>query len=137
MPWVFDPDAGGVKIPKPVQERTRQRILAHAAKQYAGKYTRLDVRFRGQFCYIDAYQEPDAPRDWPPPGWHESRAEFIERMRNTPVHLVRLRYFGDDRWGVAFYTYSHEKYELTMYPSGEWFGTPEDAFDIGAVYLQG
>ena len=54
MPWVFDPQSGGVKIPPAVQERTRQRILAYAEKHYKGKYTRIDVRFRGPLCYIDA-----------------------------------------------------------------------------------
>ena len=34
-----------------------------------GKYTRIDVRFRAQFCYIDAYKEPYVPADLPPPGF--------------------------------------------------------------------
>ena len=56
-------------------------------------------------------------------------------VRNTPLHLCRLRYFDHDRWSLAFYTYSHEKYEPCVYPNGGWFGTPEEAFDIGATYL--
>ena len=28
-------------------------------KHYKGGFTRLDIRFRGAFCYIDAYKEPD------------------------------------------------------------------------------
>ncbi|MBI3468908.1 MAG: hypothetical protein HY000_38375 [Planctomycetes bacterium] len=44
MPWVRDPHSGGVKISKPLQERIRKRILAHAEKQYKGRYLRLDVR---------------------------------------------------------------------------------------------
>jgi len=39
--WVYDPHSGGVKIPIAVRERTKNRILAHASKHYAGKYTRL------------------------------------------------------------------------------------------------
>ncbi|MGD0660802.1 MAG: hypothetical protein ABSD38_22290 [Syntrophorhabdales bacterium] len=46
-----------------VQERTRGRILADAEEYYAGKFTRIDVRFRAQFCYVDAYVEPDVPGD--------------------------------------------------------------------------
>ena len=66
----------------------------------------------------------------------ETREEFLERLRNTPVHLCRLRYFGDDRWGFAFFTYSNQKYELAMYPSGQFSGTPEEAFITSAmVYL--
>lgn len=109
-PWVFNPGAGGKKVPPTVQQRTRQRILAHAEKHYGGRYTRLDIRFRGPFCYIDAYLEPSPRWDKPPSHWTGTREEFLEQVRNTPIHLVRLRHFGDEeRWGVAFYTYSHEK----------------------------
>ena len=57
---------------------------------------------------------------------------------NTPTHLCRLRYFGDEnKWGFAFYTYSNEKYELSVFPNGEFFGTPEEAFATSAnVYLR-
>jgi hypothetical protein len=136
MPLVFDPQSGGRKIPPRVQEETRQRILAYAEKHYKGKYTRLDIRFRGVFCYIDAYTEPHVPRDWPPKGVKASREEHIERLRNTPLHLCRLRYFDQDRWSLAFYTYSHEKYEPCVFEDGGWFGTPEQGFKIGATYLQ-
>jgi hypothetical protein len=126
-----------MKIPERVQQRTRQRILAYAEQHYAGKYTRLDVRFRGQFCYIDAYTEPHVPPDFPPPKWPESREEDLERLRNTPTHLCRLRYFGDeDRWSMAFYTYSHETYEPCFFDTGSDHGTPEAAFETAAVYLQ-
>ncbi len=76
---------------------------------------RIDVRFRGALCYIDAYRNSSG----------------------APIHLVRVRYFsGRDAWTLAFYTYSHEKYEPCMFPDGTWHGTLEDAFDVGAVYLQ-
>jgi hypothetical protein len=97
------------------------------------------VRFRGQFCYVDAFTEPEplAPT-WPPPDWPESREEYVERLRNTPTHLCRLRYFGDaERWGFAFYTYSNERYELAVFPSGEFLGPPEEALRVaGGAYLQ-
>jgi len=57
MPWYFSPHTGGKKIPPGVQERTRARVLAHAQRKYAGQYDRLDVRFRGALCYIDAYRD--------------------------------------------------------------------------------
>jgi hypothetical protein len=48
-PWVKnDPNAGGVKIPPAVQQQVKQRVLDYAAANYAGKYTRLDIRFRSQ-----------------------------------------------------------------------------------------
>jgi hypothetical protein len=134
--WMYTPHLGGKKIPDPVKERTRDRILAHATKKYAGKFTRIDVRFHGALCYIDAFQEPYLGDDFPPPGWSETREQAMERMRNCPTHLVRLRYFGDEeRWTLAFYTYSHEKYEPCLFPNGDDHGSPEEAFDVGAVYL--
>lgn len=135
--WVFDPDSGGVKIPATVKRSTEQRIRAYAEAHFSGKYTRLDIRFRSQFCYIDAYTEPVLTEGWPPDDWPETREEYVERLRNTPTHLCRLRYFGRvDGWGFAFYTYSNNKYTLSLYDDGDFFGTPEDAFRISAnMYL--
>ena len=136
-PWVQDPNSGGVKIPKAVQERVKQRLLQYAEVHYSGKFTRLDIRFRSQFCYIDAYREPDLLPNFPPEDFPESREQLIERMRNTPIHLCRLRYFGDEQaWSFAFYTYSNEKYELCVFKNGSFYGTPSEAFEASAVYLQ-
>ncbi|NCP15634.1 hypothetical protein GW866_01120 [bacterium] len=135
--WVFDPDSGGKKIPAAVQADVIKRINKVAEENFKGQYTRLDIRFRGQFCYIDAYIEPVESEGWPPADWPETREEFLERLRKTPTHLCRLRYFGDDEWGFAFYTYSHDKYELSTYPNGEFTGKPEDAFLASAMYLNG
>jgi hypothetical protein len=134
--WVFDPDSGGVKIKEAVKRRTEERICRYAETHFAGRYTRLDIRFRRQFCYVDVYTEPELPgTDWPPPDWPESREEYLERMRNTPIHLFRLRYFGnEDSWGLAFYSYAHDRYELSIFPSGEFFGPPEDAFRTAAEF---
>jgi len=123
-----------VKIPSAVQRRTRARVRAYAE----GLYRRLDVRFRGVFCYIDAYQEPQVSEGWPPADWPESHEDYLERLRSTPTHLVRLRYFGDEEgWSLASFKYSTEAYAPCFFPSGEWYGTPEEAFEVGAVYLQG
>jgi hypothetical protein len=135
--WVYDPHSGGEKIPAAVQARTRQRILKYAEEHYAGRYTRLDIRFRGQFCYIDAYTEPVVPPDWPPPDWGMTRDEYIERLRNTPTHLCRLRFFGDEeRWSMAFFAYSSEQYEPSLFNNGTFHGIPEEAFETSAVYLR-
>ena len=62
---------------------------------------------------------------------------MIERLRTTPVHLCRLRYFGnEDEWSLAFFTYSNEKYSPCVFETGSFFGTPEQAFDVGAMYLR-
>ncbi|MCB8951918.1 MAG: hypothetical protein H6650_07895 [Ardenticatenales bacterium] len=53
--WMFDPGSGGKKIPGNIKREVTQRIEEFAAENYAGKYTRLDIRFRGQFCYNGGY----------------------------------------------------------------------------------
>ena len=112
--WVFTPNRGGQKISPQLQRQTEQRILPHAAKILPDKASQLRLRFKGPFCYIDA-QEPDST-------W--------------VTHLCRLRYMGSlSGWSMAFYTYSHEKYEPCVFGSGNFFGTPEEALEIGAIYL--
>jgi len=135
--WVFRSERGGRRIPEAVQQRTTQRILRYAEQHFAGRYTKLAIRFRGQFCYIDAYTEPEPPEpNWPPRDWPETRDQYLERLRNTPIHLCRLRYYGDhNRWGFAFYTYSNERYELSVFPSGGFLCPPEEAFHVSAGHL--
>ena len=114
-PWVYNPHIGGIKIPPEVRRRTERRIRAYAEAHYGGKFNRLAIRFRDALCYIDAYV------DDPP---------------NVPLHLCRLRYFrNEEAWSMAFYTYSHEKYEPCMFSNGTFHGTPEEAFKMAAIYL--
>jgi hypothetical protein len=132
--WVYNPHTGGQKIPPHVQASTERRILEYAAKHSGGKFTRVEVRFRGALCYIDAYEEPAIPDGWDPPG--ETREQCLERLRNTPLHLCRIRYNGNqDRWSFAFYTYAHEKYEPSFLLSGSDHGTPEEAFETSTLFL--
>jgi hypothetical protein len=134
--WTFNPQTGGVKISSAKQSEVRQRIERYAASNYAGRYIRLEIRFRGALCYIDAFTEPQPPSPSQLKITGETKEQFMERLRSFPTHLGRLRYFGGDRWSYAFYTYSNERYEPTVFHSGDWFGTPEEAFDIGALYLR-
>jgi len=135
--WGFNPHSGGNKIPADVQRETVRRLERHAAARYAGMYERLDIRFRGSLCYLDAFLEPPEPA----PGLlklsGETREEYFERMRAMPLHMCRLRYFAPDRWSLAFFTYSNERYEPSAYPNGTFLGTPEEGLDVGAMYLQG
>ena len=64
--WIYDPQSGGRKIPDAIKPRIHKRIVAHAHKHYAGKFSRIEVRFSGKFCYIDAYTEPFVPPDYNP-----------------------------------------------------------------------
>jgi len=87
-PWVFDPHPGGTKMPESMKEQTKRRLLAHAEKNYAGRYTRLDIGFKSALCYIDAFREPDTRGSvWKVTG--ETRAQFVERLRANPTHLCR------------------------------------------------
>ncbi len=133
--WVFDPHSGGNKIPEAVRRETVARLERHAAAHYAGLYTRLDVRFRGALCYVDAFTEPPEPSENLLKALGETREEYLERMRSSPLHLCRLRYFTRDQWSLAFYTYSGERYEPCVFPNGTFCGTPEEGLEVGAVYL--
>jgi hypothetical protein len=135
--WVYNPHTGGVKISPTVRQRTEQRIRSYAEAHYAGRFTRLDIRFRGPLCYIDAYVEPGEPSSALLRSLGETLEQYKERLRNAPLHLCRLRYFGnEEKWSMAFYTYSQEKYEPCAFADGSFHGSPEAAFEIGAIYLR-
>jgi hypothetical protein len=134
--WVYTPHLGGRSIPAGVRERTERRIREHGRRRYAGRYTRLGVRFKGALCYIDAFIEAAVPTQRQLRMLGETREQYLERHRDVPVHLCRLRYFGDeDAWTLAFFTYSNERYSPCVFHSGRDHGTPEEALDVGAVYL--
>ena len=136
-PWVYDPHSGGINIPPAVRSRTEQRIKKYAEEHYAGKYVRLGIRYRGALCYIDAYTEPPEPSPDLLRATGETREQFRERVGNNPLHLCRLRYFGNEEsWSLAFYTYSNERYEPCVFDNGTFKGTSEEGFETGAVYLR-
>jgi hypothetical protein len=135
--WGYDPHRGGVEIPAAIRERTERRILAFAEAHYAGKFTRLGIRFRGALCYIDAYLEPEKPSAALLRITKETRQQYYERLWSAPLHLCRLRYLGrGDEWSMAFFTYSNERYSPCSFGNGSSIGTPEQAFEIGARYLR-
>ena len=112
--WAYDPQSGGEKISPLLQEQVHERLRRHAAKIVPGKEGWLRVRFRGPFCYVDAQVPGEA----------------------GVTHLCRLRHLGrPDCWSLAFYTYSHERYEPCLFRSGRWEGSPEEGLDIGAMYI--
>jgi len=97
----------------------------------------LGIRFHGALCYVDAYVEPEPPSRGLLRVLGETRQEYFERVREVPLHLCRLRYFGGRKmWSMAFYTYSNERYELCTFPNGTFYGTPEEALEVGAAYLR-
>jgi hypothetical protein len=109
--WHYDPHSGGQKISPAVRSKTEAIALAYSkTRPWYPKY-QLRLRFRGQFCYLDGCE--DGGKAFP---------------------LGRLRYFSENKWSLAFYTYSNERYEPCIFPTGEWCGTVEDAIRICEMY---
>jgi hypothetical protein len=117
-------------IPEHIRVPLRKRLERHARDRWEEHCRAIDVRFRGSFAYVDALQKN---------GWHlpDTPQETRDLIDATPTRLCRLGYLGSpDRWAFAFYKYSDEIYEPSFLPSGEFEGTPEEAFDCTAgVYL--
>jgi hypothetical protein len=90
-----------------------QRLNARARDRWPA-LARVQVRFRGQFAYIDG-QLPDG--------------EILP--------LCRLRYGGlAGHWGFAIYRASHDDYQDNDLPSGDTAGSPEEALDCACgLYL--
>ncbi len=99
--------------PHSTKTSLHQRLNAHAHARWPA-LSRLTVRFRGSFAYIDG-QLPDG----------------------DTLHLMRLRYGGSaSRWGFAIYLASKDGYQDQILPTGFTAGTPEEALDCAAgLYL--
>lgn len=109
--------SGGAAITPAVQAETERRGAADSGsgrEDDAGQGVSGARVVSRLLRYIDA-EEPGAP---------------------VTTHLCRLRYQCMGRWSMAFYKYSDEKYESSVFMSGAATGTPEEAFDIGSLYLQ-
>jgi hypothetical protein len=60
-------------------------------------------------------------------------------VATTLIPPCHLHCFGDEEdWGFAFYTYTDSNgcSELSVFPSGEFLGPPEEAFRALVMYLQ-
>jgi hypothetical protein len=114
--WIFSPHSGGIKISPNRKTEVENRIHRYADQNLMGRCGRIDVRFRGALCYVDAYQKEPAGDEFRFP-------------------LCRLRHFDIERWSIALFTWSHEKYEPCIFPSGEWFGTIEECLELGGTFL--
>jgi hypothetical protein len=125
--------SAGSTIPAGVQARLQARVEQYAREHLAGRYTRIEVAFRGSNAYIDLYTEPEPPFGDPAPG--ETREQYMESLRNTPTHLCRLGYQGSEElWRFAFYSYAHERYEPSVMIAGLPVGPPEDALDAATLW---
>ncbi len=117
--WVFDPHSGGSKVSPSRKIQVEQRIRKFADQNFKGRGDKIEVRFRGALCYVALYIEyKDEP----------DREDFR-------FPLCRLRHFDIDRWSISLFLWSNEKYEPTMFPSGEWFGTIEECLEFAGSFL--
>jgi hypothetical protein len=89
------------------------RLHTHARARWP-QLAGVDVRFRGQFAYVDAHL-PDG----------------------TVLPLCRLRYAGyANRWGFAIWLASNDGYQDSVLPNGYPAGTAEEALDCACgLYL--
>jgi hypothetical protein len=110
--WVYSPQSGGQAIPAGVKSSTIARAEAYAKQQSWHDKIELQLVFRGQFCYLNARGKNE--QDYSP--------------------LGRLRYFREDNWSFAFYTYGTEKYVPCLI-GGNDMGTIEQGIDACSVYL--
>ena len=113
MPWYFNPQSGGNKIPVNRYEVLRAQAQAFAVTRKWYPKCELSLRLKGQFCYVDV----------------------LERGETVPSPLARLRYFRDNEWSMAFYTWSHERYEPCILSNGQWQGTLEQAIETCEPFL--
>ena len=108
--------AGGRAIPENTRLTLRARLQRHARDASGRRCSLVEIRFRGQFAYVDARPAGDDLPD------------------EVPLHLCRLGYLGNpEHWEFAFYKYSDDTYERSFLPSGSFVGSPEEAFDCAAL----
>lgn len=100
--------------PPPSTKASLSQRLGSHARHHWPELDRVEIRFRGQFAYIDG---------------HLPTGEVLR--------LCRLRYGGSaSRWGFAIYRASHDDYQDNVLPSGQFAGSPEEALDCAcSLYL--
>ena len=108
-------------MPAAIDQATRSAVTARITTHVKRGWPRLRtplVRFRGQFCYVDAVL----------PGHRE------------PTPILRLRYQGStERWNIGIYLASDERYTESELPTsfGPRTGTPEEGIDHTFILYAG
>jgi hypothetical protein len=100
-------------VPDSTKSSLHQRLSERARERWPQLHD-ITVRHRAGFAYITG-QLPDGEQ----------------------LPLCRLRYAGSaSTWGFAIYRASHDDYEDSVLPSGDFAGSPEDALDCACgLYL--
>jgi hypothetical protein len=107
-----NPPKGGITIPTKIQTDITAQADAYAATRPWFEEFQLQLRFKNKFCYLDA-----------------------AKKNEDAFPLGRLCYFGPNKWSLAFFTYSNERYEPCIFPNGNWFGTLQESIAVCELYL--
>jgi hypothetical protein len=110
--WSYNPHTGGKKIQPALHGDIYEKVKEYSHKRPWYPKIKLQIRFKNQFCYIDTISEGD------------------ERI----FPLCRLRNLSEG-WSLALFTYSNERYEPCIYPSGQWEGTIEEALRVCEPFI--
>jgi hypothetical protein len=46
-----------------------------------------------------------------------------------------LRYFDKDKWSLALFTYSNERYSPSLFSDGKWEGTFDEALGMSESFI--
>ena len=111
--WYYNPHTGGNKIPPSTYDSIRKQVSAFANTRSWSSDTSLVLRFKGQFCYIDE----------------------LKHGEEQAFPLCRLRYFNNQEWSLALFTYSNERYESCIFSNGKQTGTLEQAIEVSEVFI--
>ena len=115
MPWVYDPHRGGVKIPKKRHHEILLQVEKYARTRSWYPKIQLKARIKSQFCYVATIEESDV----------------------RPLPLCRLRFFRENIWSLALFTYSNERYEPCAFSNGKLEGSLEDALLLCEPFITG
>ena len=99
--------------PASTKTSLQQRLSQHARDRWPA-LTRVVVRFRAQYAYVDG-----------------------QLADGEVLPLCRLRYGGSaSQWGFAIYLASKDGYQDSVLPTGYTAGSPEEALDCACgLYL--
>lgn len=111
--WVYDPQSGGNKIPGKYHWVIRQQAERFASTRAWSSEYEIKLRFKSQFCYLDG----------------------LKKGTDKAFPIGRLRYFRDNVWSLAFYTYSNETYQPCVFSNGKWEGTLEEGIEVCEMHL--
>jgi len=112
MPWIKDNSPDEEKISVKDYEKIKKQIEAYSTKKSWHNSHKLQLRFKGKFCYVD-----DLEKD------------------GSVSPLGRLRYYGTNKWSIDFFTYSDERYKPCALRNGSLIGSIEKCIDVCEIYL--